>query len=461
MNKVEQHRVAARECLRERDARSIGPSCAGSILTILTTFTLLISPTAAHAQPLTPEQAVAIALEHNHGIRLAKLDARTSELLNNAGNAGMLPTLDANGFYSIDNSSTKQTFFSGETREADNADSRVLDGVLALNWTVFDGLAMFAAKDRLEALEQIGRTELRQQMESTVYDVLTSYHLAVQLKSAVRVQQEGLRTSRERLRIVETGERIGSSSGLQVVQARLDLSADSAAVLDLMQQRAIAFNRLNTLLGRAADTPVDVADAIAPADELDLATVQRDARAGNSALQQARQQQLLADVSVKELRGALFPRIDLFGNYGYTRSTSAVGFLQSNQAFGPDYGVRVSVPLFRGLQANRAVEVAKIVREQAAIGTEQAQLQLEQQVLDGWAAYTTARQRVTLEEANLGGIRKQVDVALESYRMGMLTAVELRDVQQGLIDAENRLLMAQFEAKAAELRLKWLAGRLV
>lgn len=425
------------------------------------TLVLLLVCAVVVAQPLTPEQAVAIALEHNHGIRLAKLDARTAELLNNAGNAGMLPTLDANGFYSIDNSSTKQTFFSGEVREADNADSRVLDGALALNWTVFDGLAMFAAKDRLEALEQIGRTELRQQMEATVYEVLTGYYLTVQLASAVRVQEEGLRTSRERLKIVETGQRVGSSSGLQVVQARLDLSADSAALLDLMQQRTMALNRLNTLLGRAPDTPLEVAGSIAPAEDLDLDAVQRDARAGNTALQQARQQQLLADLSVKQLRGALFPRIDVYGNYGYTRSTSAVGFLQSNTQLGPDYGVRVSVPLFRGLQANRAVQVARITREQAAIGTELAQLQLEQQVLDGWTAYTTARQRVALEEANLAGIRKQVDVALESYRVGMITAVELRDVQQSLINAENRLLMAQFEAKAAELQLKWLAGRLV
>ncbi len=422
---------------------------------------LVFAATGGQAQVLTPEKAVAVALEKNHGIRLAKLDARTTELLNNAGNAGMLPTLDANGVYSIDNSATKQTFFSGEVREADNADSRVLDAALAMNWTVFDGLAMFAAKDRLEALELIGKNELRQRIESTVYEVLTAYYLCVQLNKAVTVQQEGLRTSRERLVIAETGERIGSASGLAVVQARLDLSADSSAVLDLVQQRAIANTRLNTAMGREVATPVEVVAEIPAADILDLTTVQQEARAGNTVLQQARQQQLLADISVKELRGALFPRIDVFGNYGYTRSTSAVGFLQSNTAIGPDYGVRVSVPLFRGLQANRAVEVAKITREQADISTEQAQLQLEQQVLDGWSSYSTALQRVALEEANLAGIRQQVDVALETYRLGSLTAVELRDVQQGLIDAENRLLMAQYEAKAAELQLKWLAGRLV
>lgn len=428
----------------------------------LITFLLSLAALFVTAQEvLKPEDAVRIALQQNHGIRLARLEAEVAATQNTPGQAGMLPTIDAAGSYSLDVSGTRQTFFSGEVREANNADSRVLDGGLALNWTVFDGLAMFAAKDRLGTLEQIGRTELRQRMESTVYDVLTGYYLVVQLNSAVAVQREGLRTSRERLTIAETGQRIGSSSGLQVVQAQLDLSADSAALLDLEQQRTIAFNRLNTLMGRTADTPLTVDAAIPPAETLDLTSIQKDARDGNSVLQQARQQQLLTDVSVKELRGTLFPRIDLFGNYGYTKSTSAVGFLKSNQALGPDYGIRMSLPLFRGLQANRAVEVAKITREQAAIGTEQAQLQLDQQVLDAWTAYITANQRVELEEANLAGIRTQVDVGLESYRLGMLTAVELRDVQQGLIGAENRLLLAQYEAKAAELQLKWLAGRLI
>ena len=40
---------------------------------------------------LTADEAVRIAVEQNHGIRLARLDARSAELLNNAGQAGMLP----------------------------------------------------------------------------------------------------------------------------------------------------------------------------------------------------------------------------------------------------------------------------------------------------------------------------------------------------------------------------------
>ena len=136
------------------------------------------------------------------------------------------------GSYSLDNSSTKQTFFSGEVRQADNADSRVLDGAVRLNWTVFDGLAMFAAKDRLEALEAIGQTRLRQEIETTVYEVLAAYYQVVQLRKGIAVQREGVRISDERLEIARAGVRIGSASGLAVVQAQLDQSADSAVVLD-------------------------------------------------------------------------------------------------------------------------------------------------------------------------------------------------------------------------------------
>ena len=163
-------------------------------------FLFACSSLSAVAQTtLTADEAVRIAVEQNHGIRLARLDARSAELLNNVGNAGMLPSLDAVGSYSIDNSSTKQTFFSGETRETDNADQRVLDAAVQLNWTVFDGLAMFAAKDRLEALELIGQTQLRQRIEATTYDVLAAYYQLVQLRKAIAVQREGVRISRERL----------------------------------------------------------------------------------------------------------------------------------------------------------------------------------------------------------------------------------------------------------------------
>lgn len=414
----------------------------------------------AAAQRLTAEQAVSIATENNYGVRIARNSAAITKLANNPGAAGMLPSLDANGGYSMDNAATKQEFFTGEDRNADNANAQVLNGEVELNWTLFDGLSMFAAKDRLEALERIGENQLRQELEGTTYDVLTAYYQLVQLEKAVAVQREGMQTSRERLKITETGERVGASSGLELVQARLDLSTDSAQMLALLQQTAMARTALNTLMARDPGTAFEVDTVIPATGPLDLPTLRQAAMSTNTTLQHAREERMVADLSVKQLRGTLLPKLNGFANYGYSRSTSDVGFLKSSQRTGPQYGLTLSVPLFRG-GAVKAVKQAKLAGEQADLSVQRTQLELERNLLDTWERFGNARQRVALEEANLGGSRTQMRVALESYRIGVSTAVQLRDVQQSVVAMENRLLTAQFEAKVAELQLKWLAGELL
>jgi outer membrane protein TolC len=429
-----------------------------------TLFTFLLGLTAlfANAQAvLTPEDAVRIALQQNHGIRLARLEAEVAATQNTPGQAGMLPTIDAAGSYSMDVSGTRQTFFSGEVREVDNADARVLDGAVRLNWTVFDGMAMFAAKDRLEALEQAGELQLRQQVEATVYDVLAAYFQLVQLRKGIAIEREVLGISRERLAIAEAAERIGTASGVAVVQARLDMSTDSASVMDLQLRDATAAAQLNRLLGRDPTTPVALVPEIPANEVLDRAQLLEQARQTNSTLLLARQDQIAADLRMKELRGAMLPQVDVFSNYGYTRATSAVGFLQSNQSLGPDLGARLSIPLFDGGRLRTQRDVAALQREQASVRTEQVLLTVDESVLNAWNTHTTALQRAALEQQQLVGARTQVDVALESYRLGMLTAVELRDVQLGYLEAEQRLLVARYEATLSELQLKWLAGKLL
>jgi outer membrane protein TolC len=52
-------------------------------------------------------------------------------------------------------------------------------------------------------------------------------------------------------------------------------------------------------------------------------------------------------------------------------------------------------------------------------------------------------------------------VALQQFELGTITSVELREVQEQFIEAESRLLTAQFEAKRAEVELLRLSGRLL
>ena len=56
---------------------------------------------------------------------------------------------------------------------------------------------------------------------------------------------------------------------------------------------------------------------------------------------------------------------------------------------------------------------------------------------------------------------QNVDIALERYRLGLLTPLVLREAQRSQVDAATRLLDIRWEAKQAETTLRRLMGELV
>ena len=54
-----------------------------------------------------------------------------------------------------------------------------------------------------------------------------------------------------------------------------------------------------------------------------------------------------------------------------------------------------------------------------------------------------------------------MDIALERYRLGLLTPLALREAQRTQLDAETRLLDIRYQAKQAETALRRLSGELV
>ena len=70
-------------------------------------------------------------------------------------------------------------------------------------------------------------------------------------------------------------------------------------------------------------------------------------------------------------------------------------------------------------------------------------------------------QLLDLEEANIQLARQNVAIALERYRLGLLTPLALREAQRNELDAETRLLDIRYAAKQAETALRRLSGGLV
>jgi outer membrane protein TolC len=66
-----------------------------------------------------------------------------------------------------------------------------------------------------------------------------------------------------------------------------------------------------------------------------------------------------------------------------------------------------------------------------------------------------------MEEQNLATAAENLTIALERYKLGSLSGLDLRDVQKSLLDARERLLLVQYKAKVAEISLMQISGQIM
>ena len=409
------------------------------------------------------DTAVQRALDDNRQARIARREVDIAENNVSLGNAGFLPTLTGQANYSRSRTSSDQTFLTGETQSTDGAQSTESSAGIDLRWTVFDGLQPFATYDRLGAERDRQAAATTEEIEALVADVIDGYYDVARRQQQLDVLREAVSISRERLRIVKLRRKLGSASDLQVRQARVDLNADSAAVLRQQTELVNAKSRLNRLLGRSGDASVRyaVTSSIAVDTSLGYAPLRQTALRKSPALRQARGALQVANAEIRETRADFFPTVDLTAGYGYSRLDAESGFLQRSNSTDFSYGVSLAFDLFNGLNRWRRTQNAEIRATNARLAVEDVRARLTTELTSAYERYRNRLRLVTLERQNRNAVQANVDVALEQFEVGTITSVELREVQEQFIQAESRLLTAQFEAKQAEVELLRLSGQLL
>jgi outer membrane protein TolC len=123
--------------------------------------------------------------------------------------------------------------------------------------------------------------------------------------------------------------------------------------------------------------------------------------------------------------------------------------------------VSLTFDLFDGFNRWRRQQNAEIRTTNAQFAVEDVRSQLVTALTSAYDRYRNRLRLVELERQNRAAVQANVDVALKQFELGTITSVELREVQEQFIEAESRLLTAQFEAKQAEVELLRLSGRLL
>ncbi|GGE61797.1 outer membrane protein TolC [Pedobacter psychrotolerans] len=428
------------------------------IKTLIILLSLSISGFAQ--EKLSLQEAITVALQNNYDIKISKNDLSIARNNANIGNAGMLPTIA--GTYSNGGSiqNTRQTPVTGEDRVIRGARSTNNDLGADLNWTIFDGFTMFANYDRLKELQKQGEITARLNVLTTVSDVITAYYDVVRQQQLMVAADSAIDVSVLRTNIANTKLQLGRGSKLDVLTAQVDYNTDTSNFLQIKNALQVAKVRLNQLMVRDISSQFSVVDDIDVNTGILFSKQAEIAAKQNPDLQNAFINQKIASLNLKAVRGARYPVVSLNSGYSRTNSTSPTGFNQKFAANGFTYGVTASLNIFNGFLQRQNERNAKVNIETSKLNFEKTKLDVNSQLLTAYQNYSTYLDLIKLEQRNVDLAKENLDITLAKYRLGSIAPLELREAQRNAIEAQNRFIEMQFQAKLAETTLKEISGNI-
>ena len=401
-------------------------------------------------------------LQNNYSLRITHNEEQISKNNATLGNAGYLPTLDFSAGYkgNLDNTESKSRETGATTRNTGVFDQTINVG-LNLNWTIFDGFNISTNYQRLKELERQGETNTRIAIEDFIASLSSEYYNYIQQKIRLKNFLYAVSLSKERLRIVEERYHIGSFSRLDYQQAKVDFNADSAQYMKQQELPHSSRIQLNELMAnenvdqtiRTSDSIIDIHDDLI-FDELWNATLST-----NATLLKVDQNITLAQLDYKKINSRNYPYLKLNTGYGYTFNKYDINATSRRGDLGFNAGLTVGFNIFDG-NRRREKRNASLVIKNTRLERQELELRLRSDLSNLWQAYRNNLQLLKLERQNLVAAKENHEIAVERYKLGDLSGIQMREAQKSLLDAEERILSAEYDSKLCEISLLQLSGKI-
>lgn len=427
----------------------------------LSLFILSSSVLFAQDSSFSIKQAVDIALQQNLEIQISLTDQEIAKANNTWGNAGALPVVNANVFNTEARSNINQKLSNGNNIARNNVSNNALNANLGISWRIYNGMRIRSTKERFETLERIGSLALQQQIDQVVFDVMNTYYSLVRLNKQVEATKAIIDLSIERLKIAETRFSVGSGAKTDMLQASIDLNAQKVNLENLLNQVSDAKASMNILLKRPANSPFQPADLQFSLPNVSLASLTGKLESQNLQLLMAQQEKMNLANERKIINSQRLPSLTLNTSTVLNRTRSTAGLFLVNQNYGPNIGLALGIPIFNGNINKTQLKINQIQQKRQSIQIDQLRAELERSLIVAYNDYQNAVSVAKIEEQNVKLAEENNFISTERFKKLQSNSIELRQAQLSLIEAQNRLIFAQFNAQLAATALKFITGEIV
>lgn len=434
-----------------------------SINKISVSILFSLMPLIAGAQVVMDlQEGLRIGLENNYDLRISRNEQQISDNNVTLGNAGFLPNVSASSGTSFRNNNSDQFPMDGSDKVGTrNSNTFSLDAGVDLNWTVFEGFRIQTNYQRLQELKTVGELNTQLAVENYIADFSAEYYNYIQQTIRLQNLRQAVELSRERLRIVEARYQIGSLSRLDLQQARVYFNTDSSSLIQQFEVLHASRIKLNEMMGvENIEQPLVVSDtAIQYNADLSRSNLFDNMMKLNTPLLLTEKRKNLSELDLKTLQSRNYPYLRFNAGYGFTHFDYNKGNWDKQRTWGPNLGFTLGYTIFDGFNRSREQKNAQITIENRQLETDRYKLMLQSDFSNMWMAYQNNILLTNLEKESLENAQINYDIAMDRYRLGDLSGLELREAQNSLLEAEQRLVTAEYRTKLYEISLMQISGR--
>jgi outer membrane protein len=409
------------------------------------------------SKPLALADLADLALQNNPASRKAWNDARAAAAQVNQARGYFMPTLTAVA-------SGERQRITASSSDFD-LDYRKYGPGLELDYLVFNfGGGRKAAVDAALQTVYAADFTFNSIIQQTLLAVETAYYGLISAKAGLDAAETNLKDTKTVLDAAKERKAAGSGTALEVLQAQAAYDQSLYSLAGAKGLIAIARGRLAEAVGTPADTTFDVVDpthrvpeSIAEADMTRLIDDAMQRRPDIAALRA----NVAAKTALVRVQGAsLWPSLYLNGNVNrdYYDTYGGKDFQAEDWAYGG--GVSLRWTFFDGFQTANAKRAAREQAAAAGAQLRQAELAASADVWTRYHSYRTAMEKFTASEAYLNSATASHELALDSYKAGLKSILDLLNAEDELATARRQSIVSRLEVFTALANLAYSTGML-
>jgi len=406
---------------------------------------------------LTLEKCVNIALANNQELKIAEekiIEARgrKREALGN-----FLPGLNISGSYTRLKESPRMTvsiFGIEESFELGPQD--LYSAQLSLRQPIFYWGKIYQGNRQAGLNHKLASEEYKGVKNSLVFEVRRAFYNVLLAKQLIAIAEEAVNVASTHFKTTEALYKEGKVSDYDVSRAKVQLVSNQTRLIKAGNNLKLAKEELSVLLNAKLEEEWDVLGEL-PFEKrkVDLEETLHRALNERSEIRQLTIKKEIGEISIKLARAENRPNLDFLANYQYTNP------FYYREEWGKTWNAILSLnfPLFNGLSDLGRIKQAKARLEQVRILKSEVEERIKLEVRKAFFDMEEAEERIEAQKENVELAGKNLGIAQERHRQGLMSEIEVRDAQLSLTQAETDYFQALYDYNLASSFLDKAIGR--